>query len=126
MDPVPERLVYRKIPALTTKEVDDSLSRDDPDELRFVAISASMFSDDFDSAQEICLLLANHSNGNVRGNAVQSFGHLARRFRKLDLLIVAPLYRSALRDPDGYVRSQAQDTLGEIRYYLNLPEEWPG
>ena len=120
-----EKLVYTSIRALAPAEVDEIVSRGNRDELRYVAISVSMLSDDFDLGQSICLLLARHPDSTVRGNAVQSFGHLARRFRRLDLEVVEPIYRSALHDSDQYVREEADGMLGEIRHYLALLPNWP-
>ena len=115
-----------EIPKFTSREVDDIVLRDDPDELRYVAISVSMFSTDFDWVQSICVLLAGHDDATVRGNAVQGFGHLARRFGKLDLTVVEPICRAALHDSEEYVRSQAEDMLDDIRYYLASDPGWPG
>jgi hypothetical protein len=126
MEAPSERLIYTEIRELTPQEVEQIMMRNDPEELRFVPISVSMFSNDLDSAQTTCSLLANHADANVRGNAVLSFGHLARRFGQLDLRVVEPIYRSALNDADDYVRSQAQDMLDDIRYYLRLSDDWPG
>jgi hypothetical protein len=125
MDTSLESRFYKEIQALTPREVDDIVTRDDPQELRYAALSVSMFSTDFDWAQATCVLLAGHSNANVRGNAVLSFGHLARRFGRLDMEVVEPIYRAALDAPDEYVRSQAEDMLEDIRYYLSLGPEWP-
>jgi hypothetical protein len=121
-----DRRVYRAIQQFSPPEVEDAIVRNDPDELRYVAISASMFSSDFHWAQEICLRLANHVDATTRGNAVLGFGHLARRFRRLDLKAVGPVFRDALNDPEEYVRSQAISMLDDIRYYLSLGSEWPG
>ena len=120
-----EQRIYKEIRSLTREEVDEMLARADPAELRYLAISVSMFSDDFDWAQRVCSILAKHGNSTVRGNAVLSFGHLARRFRKLDLNVVEPIYRAALRDADEFVRSQAQDMVDDIIYYLAIKHQWP-
>ena len=120
-----KRRTYVEIKALMPSEVDDILHRGNPLELRYAAISVSMFSDDYEWALSICLQLTKNTDSIVRGNAIQSLGHLARRFRKLDLNVVEPIYRSALQERDEYIRSQAEDMLDDIRYYLVLDSKWP-
>ena len=62
--------------------------------------------------------LSTHDHHNVRGNAVLSFEHLARRFRKLDERTVRPLIESALNDPREYVRVLAKSAADEIHQFL--------
>ena len=84
-----------------------------------------MFSTDFDWAQATCVRLAGHSNANVRGNAVLSFGHLASALGNLTWRLSSLYTAKRLDAPDEYVRSQAEDMLDDIRYYLALGPEWP-
>lgn len=121
-----EKLRYIQIEPLTPAQVDDILARNDPDEVRYVPISVSMFSSDFAWAQTVCVRLSQHENDNVRGNAVQSLGHLARRFGRLDLAIIEPIVRAALDDSSRYVREEASDSVDEIRHCLSLDSQWPG
>jgi hypothetical protein len=126
VDTSQERRRYEDIPEFTRRDVEDIVSRGNPAELCYVAISVSMFSTDFDWAQSICLLLASHIDVTVRGNAVLSLGHLARRFGRLDLNVVGPVYQAAIHDPEDYVRSQAESGLDDIVHFLALDSNWPG
>jgi hypothetical protein len=55
----------------------------------------------------------------VRGNALASLGHLARRFRSLDEQAVKPVIEAALGDTDEYVRVHAQSAADEIHQFLH-------
>jgi hypothetical protein len=54
----------------------------------------------------------------VRGNAVLGFGHLARRFRRLDEGVVRPIIENALLDADPYVRGQADAAADDVAHFL--------
>jgi len=110
--------LYVEPPRCTEEEVAAAIARDDPDELRLVPISVSLYHDDLEWSQAICIRLSAHRDPIVRGNAVLSFCHLARRFGELDEPRVRPIIQSALRDADVYVREQANDILDEVGHHL--------
>jgi hypothetical protein len=95
-----------------------AIARDDPSELLYVPVAASLYSPDWRWAQDLCARLAKHSDATVRGNAILGFGHLARRFPNLDRTVVAPLVRQALADSSPYVASQASNTIDDLQQYL--------
>ena len=65
------------------ERVEDALTRDDPFELMDVITEVALEAEPWDFAQACCVQLARHRNATVRGNAVNGFGHLARRFGRL-------------------------------------------
>ena len=79
-----ERRIYQAIDPVTNDDAEAVLVRNDPDELLLVAIAVGMYSDDLTWSEDFCLRLAEHPHVNVRGNAILSFGHLARRFGTLE------------------------------------------
>ncbi|MES3035275.1 MAG: hypothetical protein V4813_14855 [Gemmatimonadota bacterium] len=95
-----------------------AIVRDDPAELLYVPVAASLYSENLEWAQGVCLRLSVHSHFNVRGNAILGFGHLARRFRQLDRSRVEPFLRSALLDADPYVAGHAYDAIDDVRHFL--------
>jgi hypothetical protein len=103
----------------TNDDVEAAIIRDDPGELPFVPLTVAMASDDPAFAQEVCLRLFAHADAQVRGNAVISLGHLARRFRALDEKQVRPAVESALLDADEYVRTVAKSAADEIHQFLH-------
>ncbi len=109
---------YQRPPDLAAEEAEAAIARDDPAELYVVPISISMYHEDLEWAQAMCVKLASHQDATVRGNAVLGFGHLARRFRKLDEDVVRPIIENALTDADPYVRGQAHDAADDVTHFL--------
>ena len=54
----------------------------------------------------------------MRGNALVSLGHLARRYRMLDEQSVKPLIESELLDSHEYVRLYAKSVADENHQFL--------
>jgi hypothetical protein len=113
-----EKKYYRQPPDSTAEEAEAAIARDDPAELYVVPISISMYHEDLEWAQALCLKLSSHRDVTVRGNAVLGFGHLARRFRKLDEGVVRPIIENALLDAESYVRGQAYAAASDVTHFL--------
>ena len=113
---VPKR--FHDLERFTADDIDAALERNEPNELQLVSITLTLACPDQASAQEACLRLSRHAHQKVRGNAIMSLGHLARRFRRLDERIVKPVIESSLRDPDEYVRALAKSAADEIHQFL--------
>lgn len=108
-------------------DVEAVIGRGVPGELLHVPISVSLSPPDCAWAQDVCLRLASHPHFNVRGNAVLGFGHLARTCGALDEARVRPVVEAALRDPDPYVRGQADAAAGDLVHFLGWRiDAWPG
>jgi hypothetical protein len=112
------RTKFQDLKHFTDGDVDAAMKRNDPDELQFVPVTVALSSPDQSFAQNICIELSRHGHGKIRGNAVMSLGHLARRFRKLDERAVKPVIESALTDEDEYVRTLAKSAADEIHQFL--------
>jgi len=102
----------------TNSDVEAAIRRNDPVELQLVPVTVALISSDPSFAQYVCLQLSNHENSKVRGNAIMSLGHIARRFRRLNEQEVKPVIESALTDTDEYVRSLAKSAADEIHQFL--------
>jgi len=110
---------YHDVKRLTKEEVESIMDRCRPEELAEVPIAVSLYDSNSRWAQLICINLSCHSNPTVRGNAVLGFGHLARRFGKLDFLeIIKGLVEDALEDSDQYVRGQANAAADDFEHFL--------
>jgi hypothetical protein len=110
---------FQDLASFTSDDVDAAITRNDPDELQFVPITIALSSSELALAQEVCIKLSMHEHHKVRGNAVMSLGHLARRFRVLDEDTVRPILESALRDQDEYVKMLAKSAADEIQQFLH-------
>ncbi len=105
--------------SITEKDVNAALSRNDPGELQLASITLALSDLDFNFTQAVCIRLCSSRNGRVRGNALVSLGHLARRFRHLEEQAVKPIIEAALQDADGYVRISAKSASDEIHQFLH-------
>jgi hypothetical protein len=112
------KIRFQDLASFTSDDVNAAIARNDPDELPFVPIMVALSAPELAQAQEVCLKLCAHEHHKVRGNAVMSLGHLARRFRALDEDKVRPVLESALDDKDEYVKMLAKSAADEIHQFL--------
>jgi hypothetical protein len=104
---------------VTAIEVNAALLRNDPVELQLVSITIALSELDFSFTQLVCVQLCSSEHSKVRGNALVSLGHLARRFKRLEERTVKPIVESALKDNDDYVRLSAKSAADEIHQFLH-------
>ena len=91
------------------------LERDDPVELMDWILEFVGESDDRELAESCCVRLARHRNAMVRGNAMLGFGHIARRFGRLDANRVKRLVDTGLHAGSEYVREQARSAAEDLK-----------
>lgn len=99
-------------------EIEAELERDDPVVLMDLIVEIALDEPDRLFAENCCARLATHRNAVVRGNAVSGFGHLARRFGRLDGRRVHRLVDIALHDRNEYVREQAESAAEDLATFL--------
>jgi hypothetical protein len=116
---------YQPIAQRSKDEVESAISVNDPDELLSAVLSAALHSDDRHWAEGVCLRLSNHEHFNVRGNAIQGFGHIARIHGKLSEIKVKPVIEGALKDENDYVRGQAGDAADDVEFFLKWKVDRP-
>ncbi len=109
---------FQDLERFTASDIDAAIERNDPHELQLVSVTVALACPDQPAAQDACLKLSRHTHHKVRGNAIMSLGHLARRFRTLDEGAVKPLIETALRDGDEYVSTRAKSAADEIHQFL--------
>jgi hypothetical protein len=112
------KLVYEPISQLSQDQIEECITRNDPHELLHAVLSAALYAEDQDFAEQVCLKLARHEHFNVRGNALLGFAHIARIHGKLNEKEVRPLVEIGLHDQDDYVRGQAEDARDDIEHFL--------
>jgi hypothetical protein len=115
-----ERRIYRAIEPVQAEDAEAALKRNDPAELLLVAIAVGLHSEELAWSEEFCLRLARHPHFNVRGNAILSLGHLARRFKKLNRAESIETVRGGLADADEYVRGHADSAADDIESFAKL------
>ncbi len=109
---------FQDLERFTNDDVEAAIIRNDPVELQLVCVTVALVSSDPLFAQDVCIRLSRHDNNKVRGNAVISLGHIARRFRRLNEQVVKPIIESALNDDDDDVRILAKSAADEIHQFL--------
>lgn len=109
---------YEAIPEFGDAHVEEVLARGDLKELRLVALSIAMHSENPEQAEDICLRLARHEDSIVRGNSILGLGHVARIHRRLSECAARPVVEAALRDFDEWVRGQATSAADDIEQFL--------
>jgi hypothetical protein len=107
------------------ERVEDAIERDDPAELADVAFEVGLAGEPWEWAQSCCVQLARHRSAAVRVSAIASFGHLARRFGRLDPGRVRRVVEIALHDPSASVRAQADDAADDLRTFLGWELDRP-
>jgi len=110
---------FQDLDSFTQADIEAALARNDPEELALVSVTAALLAREADLAADVCCRLARSTDPAVRGNAVVSLGHLARRFRRLDESCVKPLLEEALQDADGTVRALAKSAADEVHQFLH-------
>jgi hypothetical protein len=101
------------------------IAEDDLEALREVVTEIAHDAPDREWAQSCLIQLARHRDAEVRGNAVQGFGHLARRFGRLDPQRVRRIVGIALVDPSPAVREKARSAVLDLRTFLRWEFDAP-
>jgi len=114
---------YEIIARRSKEEVESAIAINDPEELLYAVLSAAMYSEDGEWAEDICLRLSSHEHFNVRGNAILGLGHIARIHGDLNELKAKPVIEAALRDENEYVRGHANDAADDVESFLNWKVE---
>jgi hypothetical protein len=120
-----KRLKYESIKVSSREEIEAVISRDDPNELLYAVISAALYSEDPDWAEDVCVRLSQQDHFNVRGNAILGVGHIARIHKKLTEKRVKPLIESALKDESEYVRGHANSAADDVNFFLKWKIKHP-
>lgn len=110
---------FQDLEQFSISDVNAAIKRNDPRELQLVSVTVALSSNDRLFAEDVCLRLVSHTNNKVRGNAVMSLGHIARRFHSLTEHVVKPVIEAALSDTDEYVRTHAKAAADEIHQFLH-------
>ena len=95
-------------------EIDAAIEADDPEELLGVVIDIAMAAENLCWATERLIRVSEHSNTDVRGNALIAFTHLASRGGGIDRERILGILRTALADREIHVREQAEAALLEF------------
>jgi len=110
-------LRYKSIPPITRRAALAAL-RGDPGRLVHAVLAVALHEGDVRWAERYCRRVAGHDDPDVRGNALLSLGHLARRSGTLDQGTVKPLLEAGLAHPDRRVRQRAEIAADDVEFFL--------
>jgi hypothetical protein len=88
------------------------------DDLRWLPIGLSLDPPEGIFVERLCLLLANHPDVWVRGNALLGLGHLARVTGEIEPDRVKPVLIAALDDESGRVAECAAAAISDTRIFM--------
>jgi hypothetical protein len=97
---------------------ESAIAQDEAESLRDVAREIGLEAADREWAQSCLIQLSRHRDAEVRGNALEGFGHLARRFGRLDPGRVRRIVGLALIDPSERVREKARSAAIDLKTFL--------
>jgi hypothetical protein len=113
-------------------ELDAAFRSGVPSIIHDALISAAYWDEDWQWAQDQCLLFADHSSDIVRTGAAYALGLIAVFHAKLDMDRVVPVLRRLSEDP--VVRPHAETSLEDIEHFIvklkgkhkakRLPPDW--
>lgn len=98
--------------------MENALIEDDVEKLIYVPLFASLYYEDRDFAEEICIKLAGHINNSVRAAAIEGFEHIARIDGNLNEEIIKPIIQKALTDENEVVHDRADWTKEATKQFL--------
>lgn len=110
---------YVEIPMYSVDEVYKILNSKTSPKLSKVhaIISLGWHGKDYYQAQEICKKYISNSDRELKLAAIESVGHIARVFGKIDPIFIKIL-NSFLKDKDKEVVGVAEDTLSDIEIFI--------
>lgn len=109
---------YVEIPKFTKSQMENAVANDDIEKLIYVSLFSSLYFEDRDFAEQICIKLAAHSDPNVRASAIEGFEHIARIDGKLNQKKIQPIIVKALKDENESVRDKAEWTRDATKQFL--------
>ncbi len=110
---------YEPIKKYSKVDIEKAVADNNADELLLLVLSVALYSDDFEYAENFYVQLSIHEHFNVRGNAIQGFGHIARIHGKLNENKVKLIIESASKDKNKIVRGNAIDAKDDTKQFLN-------
>jgi len=111
--------IYGDLQLPERAKIEAALRHNDAEALSRIVVAVALSEADGPFSERLCQELALHSDETVRGNAILGFGHLARRFRKLQPESTK-FIENGLKDSSEYVRGQAWAAASDATFFLKL------
>ena len=103
---------------MTKDEFEEFIKTGNAEEVAKQLIGLAFYEEDYDFALRMILLCTEHSDSNVRGNAILCLGHLARIHKRLPVDPIVSIVLNGIVDVDEYVRGQAYPAKDDIELFI--------
>lgn len=111
-------LVYEPLMPISYELAQEQLKNGNEDELLLLPLRVGEYIAYWDSAQDICVKLMEHSNPAIRANAALGLSYIARNHGKLDKRIVKPYLLKELRENKEF-NWRIRDAIEDINLFMS-------
>lgn len=109
---------YQPIEPMSREDAERAVVSANPEVVLRAVLAVALHDGELAWAEAFCERFVRHPDPGVRGSALLGFGHLARRFRRLDAERVQPLLEAGLADSDAWVRGQSDSAADDAEFFL--------
>jgi hypothetical protein len=123
---------YAPVMPRSREDLDLAFASNDPVTIHDALISAAYWDEDWEWAQQKCLLFSGSADGVVRNAVALALSFIAVFHAKLDLAVVVPLLEAMKTHPE--TQSNAETALEDIEHFIiklkgkhkaqRLPTDW--
>ncbi|WP_057913623.1 CPCC family cysteine-rich protein [Peribacillus muralis] len=75
-------------------------------------------SNNLDFVQDIMIDFSEHEDATIRGTAIRCFGHIAKKYEKINKNLILLMINQGLQDKSTFVRKQSRSALVDINFYI--------
>jgi hypothetical protein len=108
---------YLEVHPISRKAAEEALASDDVETVCNGLLSTVFYDDDWQWAQDQCLILLDHESPDVKLLAATCLGHVARIHKTLDKEKVVRALQHRMDDPE--LRGTIQDALDDIKMFVH-------
>ena len=109
--------LYEPLVPISLELAQKQLKNGNENELLLLPLRVGEYFTSWDSAQDICLKLMEHSNPAIRANAALGFSYIARNHGKLNKRIVKPYLLKELRENKEF-HWRIRDAIEDINLFM--------
>jgi hypothetical protein len=109
---------YKSASGITHEEAEIIFARGSSAEIASALVGLAFHDSDDRWVENKCILLASHTNPEVRQIAATCLGHLGRIHQRLDLKTVIPLLIHLTKDDNQDVAGSAGDAIDDIEMFM--------
>lgn len=81
-------------------------------------LSLSLYGENYNEIQRVLITYSKHEHENIRAIAILGFGHIARRFGRINKPIMLSIIKEGLKDRSCFVRGHANVALEDILHFV--------